>query len=67
MLKVNGKMLEWKAGITFPEIYRQIGYTIRSPRVLVRVDGETVAKKDRDSYEIKDESVIEIINTLCGG
>ncbi|HAK47028.1 MAG TPA: thiamine biosynthesis protein ThiS [Spirochaeta sp.] len=67
MLKVNGKDVEWKADITFKEIYRQIGYTISNPRVIVRINGETVTKADRNGFKIPNSAEIEVINTLCGG
>lgn len=67
MIKVNGKSVEWRPDITFTEIYRLIGYTLKNPRVIVRVDGETIPKKDRAEFSIPDESAIEVINTLCGG
>ena len=67
MLKVNGKDIEWKEGITFSEIYRLIGYSISNPRVIIRVNGETVPKSARKTFLIPDASEIEIVNTLCGG
>ena len=67
MIKVNGKNIEWTPNISFSDIYKKIGYTISNPRVIVRVDGETVSKSDRKEYEIADLSEIVIINTLCGG
>jgi len=67
MIKVNGKSIDWQSEITFEDIYRQIGYTLKNPRVIVRINGETIAKKDRPGFLISDESDIEIINTLCGG
>lgn len=67
MIKVNAKSLAWTPEITFSDIYRQIGYTISNPRVIVRVNGKTVPKNERKDYRIPDLSEIEIINTLCGG
>ncbi|MBI9107404.1 MAG: sulfur carrier protein ThiS [Spirochaetales bacterium] len=67
MIKVNGKLLEWRPNITFADIYRQIGYTLKNPRVIVRINGEAVAKTERSGFIIPDESDIEVINTLCGG
>lgn len=67
MMKVNGKSVVWSPGITFSDIYKQIGYTISNPRVIVRVDGIAIPKNERKDYIIPDSSDIEIINTLCGG
>ncbi|MDC7225190.1 MAG: sulfur carrier protein ThiS [Spirochaetales bacterium] len=67
MLKVNGKDVEWREGLSFSELYRQIGYTISNPRVIVKVNGEKIAKAERKEYNIPDSAEIEVINTLCGG
>ncbi len=67
MINVNGKPYEWTPEITFQEIYKFIGYTIKNPRVIVRVNGETIPKDKRPGFFIPDSANIEIINTLCGG
>jgi thiamine biosynthesis protein ThiS len=67
MIKVNGKELKWYQGITFSEVYKTVGYTIRNPRVLIRVNGKPLRKNERAHYIISDGDEIEIINTLCGG
>lgn len=67
MLTVNGQPLEWFPGITFSDIFKALGYTISNPRVIVRVDSAAVPKAERAGFEIKDGSVVEVLNTLCGG
>ena len=67
MIVVNGKELDWRADLTFTEVYKDIGYTISNPRVIVKVNGISVPKAEREGYKIPDSSVIEVINTLCGG
>lgn len=67
MLKVNGKNVEWKSDITFSEVYKAIGYTISNPRVIVRVNGETIARAERKDFKIPDSAAIDVVNTLCGG
>ncbi|MBI9104611.1 MAG: hypothetical protein JEY99_19500 [Spirochaetales bacterium] len=67
MLKVNGRDMEWFDGISFSNILQEVGYTISKPRIMIRVNGIGIPKKERDSYKIMDGSDILIINTLCGG
>jgi thiamine biosynthesis protein ThiS len=67
VLRVNGKPIPWHEGITFPEIYAALGYTLRDPLVVVRVDGRLVEKAERDDFSIPDGASIEIINKLRGG
>ena len=67
MLLVNGKQMEWKEGVTFPEILKFLGYTISKPRVILRVDGKTIPKDEREGLTFSDGSDVHVINTLCGG
>lgn len=67
MIRVNGKELEWHEGLAFEDLYQALGYTIKTPRVIIRVNGETVKKNQRDGFAIPDNADIEIINALCGG
>jgi sulfur carrier protein ThiS len=59
--------MEWHDKISFPEIYRFLGYTISEPVVNVIVNGELVRKSDRDGYSIPDGAEIKIVNILSGG
>lgn len=67
MITVNGKRMEWHEGITFEEIYRFLGYTISNPPVLVKVDGNTIRKGERESFKIPDGAEITVAGTLRGG
>ena len=67
VLRVNGRTLPWHEGITFSEIYTALGYTLRDPLVVVRVNGKTLDKGERDDFSIPDGADIEIINKLRGG
>ena len=67
MIQVNGKEMAWHEGINFQEIYAFLGYTISRPPVLVKVNGRTVRRKDRDSYSIPDGAEISVTGTLRGG
>ena len=67
MILVNGKRMEWHMGLTFPEIYSFLGYTISSPPVLVKVNGHTVKRKEREGFTIPDGAEITVTGTLRGG
>ena len=67
MISVNGQTMEWTPDLTFPEILTAIGYRIPNPRVLIRLDGETVQASERKTRRIPDGAEIVIINTLSGG
>ncbi len=67
MIMVNGKSMEWREGLSFAEILRFLGYTISQPRVILRVDGETIPKEQRSTFSFEDGTDVRVINTLCGG
>jgi len=67
MLTVNDKPMEWQENITFAEILKRLGYSISRPRVILRVNGKTIPKVDRENYQFSDESDVKVVNTLCGG
>ncbi|MFW5747640.1 MAG: sulfur carrier protein ThiS [bacterium] len=64
---MNGRTIPWHEGITFPEIYAALGYTLSEPLVVVRVNGTLVDKGKREGFSIPDGADIEIINKLRGG
>lgn len=67
MITVNGKPMEWKEDLTFPEVYAFLGYTIKSPKVLTKVNGEIIKRSRREGYKIPDGAELEVVNILCGG
>lgn len=67
MILVNGKEITWHEGITFQELYAFLGYTIARPPVLVKVNGHTVRRKERDEYPIPDGAEVSVTGTLRGG
>ena len=67
MITVNDKPMEWREGMTFQDILSFLGYTISKPRVILRVDGETIPKEKRDNLHLYDGADVRVINTLCGG
>jgi len=67
MITVNGKKMEWREDITFQDIFKYLGYNIKSPKVIALVNGKPVRKEERDSFKIPDGAEIEIISAISGG
>ncbi|MBN2051176.1 MAG: sulfur carrier protein ThiS [Spirochaetales bacterium] len=64
---MNGKPMEWREGLTFQDIYSFLGYTIRSPKVITRVNNQVIQRNERDGFTLPDEAEVEVVNILCGG
>jgi thiamine biosynthesis protein ThiS len=67
MIYVNGKSMEWKEYLTFDDIYRFLGYNLKKPLVVIKVNGEIIKKSEREHVAIPDEAVLEVKNILRGG
>lgn len=67
MITVNNKEYPWKEGITLYNIFAAVGYTIKKPSVLVRVNNEIIRKDRWDTYIVQEGSKIDIVNLLRGG
>jgi len=67
MVYVNSKPMEWHPLLDFSEIYSFLGYTIKQPLVITRVNGRRIPKNERNNYKIPDNARIEVLNLLRGG
>jgi thiamine biosynthesis protein ThiS len=67
MIDVNGKPMEWQEDLSFDEIYRFLGYNLKKPLVVIKVNGEIIKKSEREHFSIPDKAVIEVKNILRGG
>jgi thiamine biosynthesis protein ThiS len=67
MIRVNEKLMDWQEGLSFDLLLRRLGYTIKNPPILVRVNGQLVKKTEREDFVIPDGAVIEIKTILRGG
>jgi thiamine biosynthesis protein ThiS len=67
MIDINGKPMEWKEDLTFDEIYRFLGYNLKKPLVVIKVNGEIIKKSERENFSIPDKAAIEVKNILRGG
>ncbi len=66
-ITVNGEAMEWRADLNLFEIFRAIGYTLKVPVVLVKVNGETVVKSRWKEYMVPANADILIRNVFNGG
>ena len=65
MIQVNGRDFEWRAGLTIQAILEAHKYT--APRIVVKVNGELVRRKDWDIYCIQDGDDVRAIHLIAGG
>lgn len=66
-ITVNKETLQWEPGMNLFKVFGAIGYTLKVPVVLVRVNGESVVKSRWKEYEIPLGAEILIKNVFCGG
>jgi len=67
MIRVNEEFMDWDEGMSFEVLLRRLGYTIKNPPILVRVNNHLVKKSERQGFSIPDGAVIEIKTILRGG
>ena len=64
---VNNRKMEWDEEMTFPDIFRFLGYKITSPVVVTRVNGQLIKKDQRDNFRFQNGAVVTVLNFLRGG
>jgi len=64
-VKVNGKEMNLKEGITIDELLSEIKFN--KERVVVEVDGIIVSRDDFDSFKLKENNTIEVVSFVGGG
>ena len=64
-MKVNGKEMNLKEGITIDELLSEIKFN--KERVVVEVDGIIVSKDDFNSFKLKENNTIEVVSFVGGG
>jgi len=65
MMQVNGRDFEWREGLTIQAILEAHRYT--SPRIVVKVNGQVVRRKDWDNYVVQDGDDVRAIHLIAGG
>jgi sulfur carrier protein len=66
-IPANNRKLEWPDSLTLFDVFRSLGYTLRTPMVMVRVNGELIKKTQWKEYVIPEEADIRVLNVFCGG
>ncbi len=64
-MKVNGKEMNLKDGITIDELLSEIKFN--KERVVVEVDGVIVSKDDFKSFKLTENNTIEVVSFVGGG
>jgi thiamine biosynthesis protein ThiS len=65
MIEVNGRKLEWEEGMTVRTVLARMNYTF--PLIIVHVNGETVDKKEWDSYPVPQGATVLALHQIAGG
>ena len=65
MITLEGKLIEWREGLTLRTVMERTGLHRRL--VYVAVDGRQVRRRDWDSYQLPDGARIEIFPMVLGG
>jgi len=66
-ISVNSREMGWSEDMTFPDIFRFLGYKIASPVVVTRVNGQLIKKHQRNQFRIPIGANVTVINILRGG
>jgi sulfur carrier protein len=64
-VKVNGKEMNLKNGITIDELLSEIKFN--KERVVVEVDGVIVSKDDFKFFKLTENNTIEVVSFVGGG
>jgi sulfur carrier protein len=64
-IKVNTQEIEWIRGETIAQLLERMRYTF--PLVVVKIDGQVIAKADYQSIKIPDDCIVEVIHLISGG
>lgn len=64
-MKVNGKEMNLKDGITIDELLSEIKFN--KERVVVEVDGVIVSKDDFKFFKLTENNTIEVVSFVGGG
>ena len=65
MIRVNGRDFEWCEGLTIQAILKAHKYT--APRIVVKVNGRVVPRKDWDAFTVQDGDDVRAIHLIAGG
>ncbi|HBF4019135.1 TPA: sulfur carrier protein ThiS [Clostridioides difficile] len=64
-MKINGKEIEFEKDLTVIDLLNK--YNLKSDRVVVEVNLEIIEESNYNTYVLKDEDIVELINFIGGG
>jgi len=67
MILVNDKSFEWFEKMDIYNLLKTMGYTLRKPAVLIKVNSEVIKRSKWDDYIIPENAEITVVNLLRGG
>lgn len=67
MILVNDKSFEWFEKMDIYNLLKTMGYTLRKPAVLIKVNSEVVKRSKWDDFIIPENAEITVVNLLRGG
>jgi thiamine biosynthesis protein ThiS len=67
MIMVNGNSFEWFEKMNIFNLLKTMGYTLKKPSVLIKVNNEVIKKTDWDQFIIPQNAEIIVVNLLRGG
>ena len=67
MILVNDKSFEWFEKMTVYYMLKAMGYTLKKPAVLIKVNSEVIKRSKWDDFFIPENAKITVVNLLRGG
>jgi thiamine biosynthesis protein ThiS len=64
---VNDEVMGWKEDLTLFDIFRHLGYNLDVPLVLVRINGQLIARSRWNGYVVPEDAGVQVLNVLRGG
>lgn len=65
MITVNGEPLSHRPGMTVQDVLQERRFLF--PLVIVRIDGDVVARSDFGRTEVPDGARVEVVHLMSGG
>lgn len=65
MIKVNGRDMIWREGMTIQTVLEECNYTY--PSIIVSINDKVIHKEDYSTTRINDGDDVKIIHMVAGG
>lgn len=67
MIVINEKSYDWIENMNIISLLKTMGYTLRRPSVLIKINKEVIKKSAWDEFIIPENAEITVLNLLRGG